>query len=65
MSLPLAQPASPSLTLEQYRQLKARALMLALAGQCRTPVDALRFLFDQLNTREHRVAEAALRSRLR
>jgi len=53
--------------LELYRQLKARALMQALAGQCRTPLEAVRFVFGQFDTTEQRqlqqVAEAALRTR--
>lgn len=56
------------LEIEKYRQLKARALMNALAGQCRTPLDAVRFLFGQFETTELRqlqqVAEAALRARV-
>ncbi len=59
-------PAPLALDLEKYRQLKARALMQALAGQCRTPLDAVRFLFCQFETTElrqlQRVAEAALRA---
>ena len=58
--------AATPLSVEKYRQLKARALMQALAGQCRTPLDAVRFLFVQLQTPElkqaQRVAEAALRA---
>jgi hypothetical protein len=57
-----------NLSVEKYRQLKARALMLALASQCRTPLDAVRFLFVQFETTElrqlQRVAEAALRARV-
>ena len=34
--------------LEVDRQRKAQALMLALAAQCRTPLDALRFVLAQL-----------------
>ncbi|GEM_PF-3557363 len=49
-----------------YRQLKAQALFQALASQCRTPLDVVRFVVEQFNTTELRqlqqVAEAALRA---
>ena len=38
--------------IEFDRQRKARALMLALAAQCRTPLDALRFVLAQLKKAE-------------
>ena len=53
--------------LAKYRALKARALMRALGSECRTPLDAVRFLFQHFQTPELRqlqqVAEAALRAR--
>lgn len=68
---PLAQTLSAQtlagdrLTLEKYRHLKAQALMRALASQCRTPMDAVRFVFVQLQSTRpvQRVAEASLRAR--
>lgn len=53
------------LTAEAYRLLKAKALSLALTA-CRTPTDAVRFLYvSALSTelrQRQRVAEAALRA---
>jgi hypothetical protein len=43
--------------LAKYRALKAKALMLTLASQCRTPLEAARFLFKQLNTPELRATK--------
>lgn len=64
---PFAYRLVPATDVETYRLLKADALMRGLAGQCRTPMDAVRFVFDQFATAElrqlQRVGEAALRAR--